>query len=109
MNRKLTIIALALAVGAIPNISIAGGSRYVEMETLADISGLRDRQVRMLFADARTSYAEYSFTFDRVERKFIAAVGKERYRDLQAGLPVRFDRIVDGRRVVTIVQLKPTI
>ena len=108
MKSKLTLIALALAVSAFPNISMAGDPNIVHIKTLAEISGLRDREARMLFAAARSSYPEYHYTFDRVERRFIAAVGRERYEQLQAGLPVQFERIVDGKRVVTLVQLRPS-
>jgi len=108
MTRKLTFIALALAVSAFPNISMAREANVVHLQTLSEVSGIRIRQVRMLFAAARSSYAEYRYTFDRVERRFIDAVGEERYRQLQAGAPVTFDRMVDGRRVVTVVQLDPS-
>ena len=106
MKSKLTLIALALAVSAFPNISMAGDPNIVHIKTLAEISGLRNREARMLFAAARSSYPEYRYTFDRVERRFIAAVGEERYRQLQAGAPVKFDRMVGGRRVVRVVQLE---
>jgi len=109
MTYKPTLILLALAVAALfPTATLAREPNVVHIKTLAEISGLRNREARMLFAAARSSYAEYRYTFDRVERKFIAAVGRERYEQLQAGLPVQFDRIVDGKRVVTLVQLDPS-
>jgi len=108
MTYKPTLILLALAIAAFPATTLAREPNVVHIKTLAEISGLRNRQVSMLFAPARTSYAEYRYTFDRVERKFIVAVGRERYQQLQAGLPVQFDRIVDGKRVVTLVQLDPS-
>lgn len=40
MNRKLTITLLALAVCASPSLAMAGGGNTVQLERLADISGL---------------------------------------------------------------------
>ncbi|HVI58084.1 MAG TPA: hypothetical protein VM619_04310 [Luteimonas sp.] len=107
MKTKLTLIALALAACAVPNISMAGGPQVIHIDELAQMSGLRLRETRMLFAAARSSYPEYHYTFDRVERRFIAAMGRERYELLQAGLPVEIERTIDGRRVTMLVRLDP--
>lgn len=110
MKTKLTLIALALAACAIPNISMAHGPqvRVVHIDELAQMSGLRLRETRMLFAAARSSYPEYRYTFDRVERRFIDAMGRGFYEQLQAGLPAKLERTVDGRRVTMLVRLDPT-
>lgn len=109
MNRKLIVSALVVALCALPQVAPAQQrSHYIQLATLADISGLRLRQTRMLFAAARTSYPEYRFTFNRVEARFIKAVGRERYERLQAGLPVSFEREVDGRKVAVVIQLAPS-
>lgn len=109
MKTKLTLIALALAACAVPSISMARGpqAQVIHIDELAQMSGLRLREARMLFAAARSSYPEYHYTFDRVERRFIAAMGRERYELLQAGLPVEIERTVDGRRVTMLVRLDP--
>lgn len=106
MTRKSKISLLALAAILAPGFASAG--QTVQVRELADAAGLSVRNVRMLLGPARTPYAEYRYTFHKVERQFIAAVGAERYHDLLAGKPVRFERLVDGRRVVFIVQLEPT-
>ena len=109
MNRKLIVIALVAALGAFPQIAAAQArSQFVQLKELAEISGLRLRQTRMLFAAARSSYPEYHYTFDRVEARFIKAVGRERYQRLQAGQPVTFERMVDGRPVAVVIQLAPS-
>lgn len=110
MKTRLTLIALALAVGAFPSLSMARGPqvRVVHIDELAQMSGLRLRETRMLFAAARTSYPEYRYTFDRVERRFIDAMGRGFYEQLQAGLPAKLEQTVDGRRVTMLVRLDPT-
>src|SRR5690606_28863744 len=102
----LPVLTLAVAMCALPQVAPAQArSHHIQLATLADISGLRLRQTRMLFAAARSSYPEYHFTFDRVEARFIRAVGRERYERLQAGLPVSFARVVDGRMATVVIQL----
>ena len=109
MNRTPIVLVLVAALGAFPHTAAAQPpSQFVQLKTLAEISGLRLRQTRMLFAAARSSYPEYHYTFDRVEARFIEAVGRERYERLQAGQPVTFDRVVDGERVAVVIQLAPS-
>lgn len=107
MNRNVTTSLLALALCASASVATAG-DRDTEIETLADASGLTERQVHMLFAPARSSFAEYRYSYDRTRRQFIAAMGEVKYLDLQAGREVIVDRVVDGQRVVSVVRLQPS-
>ena len=108
MSRMLMSVALvAVAMTGIQPVQ-AGRSNVVELQMLAEISGLRLRQTKMLFAAARTSYPEYRYTFSRVEQRFIREVGRETYERLQAGLPVTRERVVDGERVTVVLQLDPS-
>jgi hypothetical protein len=40
---------------------------------------------------ARTAYAEYRTSYNRVEARFIKALGEERYHDLMAGREIVLD------------------
>lgn len=109
MKRNLSIALLALFFGLTPPLASAGehaSGDNIEVKTLADISGLSQRQVRMLL-HARTPYAESRYAFDRIEAKFVSAVGERQYRQLLAGEPVRFEQQIDGKLVAVVVTLKP--
>ena len=60
------------------------------MKELADYTGLSERKVAMVVG-ARTPYAEYRTSFNRVERQFKRALGEERYNDLMAGRRIQLD------------------
>lgn len=106
MKTTIKIGLLALVAAATPGLAFAGND--IQIKTLADASGLSERQVRMVVGPARTPYAEYRRSYDRVKDQLIEAVGEQRYEELVAGRPVRFERVVDGQLVVTIVQLAPS-
>lgn len=109
MKRNLYITLLALSLGLSPSLVSAGeqaSGDNIGVKTLAEISGLSQRQVCMLL-HARTPYAESRYAFDRIEAKFVNAIGERQYRQLLAGEPVRFERQIDGRPVAVIVALKP--
>ena len=86
MKRKLETCLLALAM--VPGLALAGSS--LEIHNLAAATGLSERQVQMVVG-ARTAYAEYRTSYDRVEARFIKALGEERYRDLMAGREIVLD------------------
>ncbi len=103
MKAKLNISLLALAASVAPGLAIAGE----DIDTLAEVCGMSERHVRMLVGPARSPYAESRYAFERIERDFVEVVGEERYRDLLAGKPVRFEREVEGRIVSVFVQIAP--
>ena len=86
MKRKLETCLLALALT--PGLALAGSS--LQIRDLAAVTGLSERQVQMVVG-ARTAYAEYRTSYDRVEARFIKALGEERYRDLMAGHEIVLD------------------
>lgn len=106
MNRivKLGLLSLALAVA--PLTANAGANSALDIQAVADQSGLTVRNVEMLFGHW-SAYAGYRFTLPRVQRTFIETFGEERYRDLMAGKPVQFERMENGRRVVFVLQRQP--
>ncbi len=100
MNRKRCVLVLTIAAAlAIPGLAQAGRD---QIEQLADGTGLSVRQVRMLLG-ARTAYAEYPYTFARVNAKFKEAVGPVRYEELMAGRSITIERklqlIADAARL----------
>jgi len=103
MKSKSSVALFALIAGLSPLAASAGD--VVEVKALAEISGLSQRQVSMLL-HARTPHAESRYAFERIEEKFVRAVGEEQYRDMLAGKPVRFEREVDGRKVAYVVRLR---
>ena len=114
MNARLSLFAL-LSAAVLPLAAHAADSteikvivnappaaEYVTVEQLARETGLSERQVRMVVG-ARTSYADYRYTFDRTQRRFREALGADRYRDLIAGRPIpryRQGDGVDGARIL---------
>ena len=86
MKRKLEICVLALVL--VPGLALAGSPTQVR--DLAAATGVSERQVQMVVG-ARTAYAEYRTSYDRVEARFIKALGEERYRDLMAGREIVLD------------------
>ena len=86
MKRKFEICLLALALT--PGLALAGSS--LQIRDLAAATGLSERQVQMVVG-ARTAFAEYRTSYDRIERHFVKALGEERYRDLMAGREIVLD------------------
>jgi hypothetical protein len=86
MKRKLETCLLALALT--PGLALAGPS--LQIRDLAAATGLSERQVQMVVG-ARTAFAEYRTSYDRIERHFVKALGEERYRDLMAGREIVLD------------------
>lgn len=96
MKRKLETCLLALALT--PGLALAGSS--LQIRDLAAITGLSERQVQMVVG-ARTAYAEYRTSYDRVEKQFVKALGEKRYLDLMAGREIVLDngvRVAFGDR-----------
>ena len=88
MNRKLTT-GLLLLVAAAPSVAFAARP-VAKVGDLAAATGLTERQVRMLVG-GHTAYAEYRSSYDWARRRFVHALGVQRYDDLMAGRPIRLD------------------
>jgi hypothetical protein len=86
MKRKIETCLLALALT--PGLALAGSS--LQIRDLAAATGLSERQVQMVVG-GRTAYAEYRTSYNRVEKRFVEALGEERYRDLMAGREIVLD------------------
>lgn len=93
MKRKLRAMLFLLVLA--PAASLAAQGAPIEVKELARETGLHVRDVQMVLG-ARTAFAAYRVTYDRVATRFERALGKERYRDLMAGREVSFD---DGVRI----------
>jgi hypothetical protein len=65
------------------------------LSDLASVTGLTERQVKMVVG-AHTAYPEYLRSYDWTRRKFVHALGEQRYDDLMAGREIVLD---DGRRL----------
>ncbi|WP_257386772.1 hypothetical protein [Tahibacter caeni] len=76
---KARYFALALALCGSP--AIAGKS--IDLNVLAQESGLNTRQVAMLFG-ASAAYPEFKASYVQVKRQFTDAVGQQRYEALLA-------------------------
>ena len=86
MKRKLETCLLALALT--PGLALAGSS--LQIRDLAAATGLSERQVQMVVG-GRTAYAEYRTSYNRVEKRFVEALGEGRYRDLMTGREIVLD------------------
>ncbi|GAB3096922.1 hypothetical protein [Lysobacter terrae] len=95
MKRELTAMLFLLVLAPAASMAAQHGGAAIEVKQLARETGLDVRDVQMVLG-ARTAFAAYRVTYDRVATRFERAVGKERYRDLMAGREVTFD---DGVRV----------
>ncbi|MFC3550917.1 hypothetical protein ACFOLC_07780 [Lysobacter cavernae] len=96
MKAKIACIALAMAAAA------PVWAAEDPVGDLAQITGLSERKVQMILGN-RTAFAEYTYTYDRSLKKFVAAVGKDNYRRLLDGEEVAI-RDVQGR--TWVVQIK---
>ena len=86
MKRQLETCLLALALT--PGLAVAGSP--LQIRDLAAATGLSERQVQMVVG-GRTAYAEYRTSYNRVEKRFVKALGEQRYRDLVAGREIVLD------------------
>ena len=88
----IALPATAQEVKDLAPVPISGHAAIQEItvKELADYTGLSERKVAMVVG-ARTPYAEYRTSFNRVERQFKRALGEERYNDLMAGRRIQLD------------------
>ena len=88
----IALPATAQEVKDLAPIPISGhaATQEITVKELADYTGLSERNVAMVVG-ARTPYAEYRTSFNRVERQFKRALGEERYNDLMAGRRIQLD------------------
>lgn len=82
MKTRIAVMVLALAA-MLP--AYAGGK---DIQNLAAYTGMSVRKVKMILG-ARTAYAEYRYTYDRYQSRFVKAIGKANYERLMAGKPIR--------------------
>lgn len=75
MKARYFVLAMATAfsANALASEDIIGG--------LAEETGLTVRQVKMVVGP-RSGHAAYLASYDQVQRRFVATVGQERYREL---------------------------
>ncbi|KAF1694277.1 hypothetical protein [Pseudoxanthomonas koreensis] len=88
MFARIAVVAAALAATS-PALAAESGIAVLSRET-----GVSERHIAMVVG-ARTAYAEYPTTFNRIERELKTALGKEGYRLLQAreiGIAVEIHR-----------------
>lgn len=84
MNARTAIVVVLLAAPFSAQASDV-------IERLADHTGLSERKVQMILG-ARSSYAEYPYTYQRSLEKFRAALGEENYRRVMNGETVMLER-----------------
>jgi hypothetical protein len=77
MKMRLMMAAIALCVAG---VATAGTSR-VDVDAIAQESGLTVRQVRMVLGTP-SSFAEYRTSYRESERKLLRLYGRERLQDL---------------------------
>jgi hypothetical protein len=95
---KARIIALVVA-----SVFSAGAAAQENvLEALSQETGLSTRDVKMVLG-ARTGYAEYQASYDQTQKRFVRALGKQRYRELLAGR--RIELLQPDQRVA-YVQVK---
>src|SRR5688500_16720818 len=81
MKARYFVLAMATAFSA---NAIAGEDI---LGVLSEETGLSVRQVKMVVG-ARSGHAAYLASYDQVQRRFVATVGQERYRELLVGRSV---------------------
>ena len=88
----IALPATAQEVKDLAPVPISGyaATQEITVKELADYTGLSERNVAMVVG-ARTPYAEYRTSFNRVERQFKRALGEDRYNDLMAGRRIQLD------------------
>ncbi len=92
MNRKLTMCLLLIATSPGAAFAVAP---VAKLSDLATVTGLTERQVQMVVG-AHTAYPEYLTSYDWARRKFVHALGEQRYNDLMAGREIVLD---NGQRL----------
>ena len=96
MKRKFKVCLLALALA--PGLALAGSP--LQIRDLAQATGLNERDVQMVIG-AHTAYPQYLTRYDWARRRFVNALGQERYQDLMAGREITLD---NGIRVAIVVE-----
>ncbi len=94
MKRALTTGLLLFA--SAPGLIFAADPS-AQIRDLAAATGLTARQVQMVVG-ARTAFPEYRTSYDRVEKRFIKALGEQRYSALMGGHGIVLD---NGDRIAT--------
>ncbi|MFC5570038.1 hypothetical protein ACFPN1_08210 [Lysobacter yangpyeongensis] len=77
MNTRLAILAAVLMAASAP--ALAGGDNPCRQ--LAQETGLSERKVNMVLGN-RTSFAEYTYTYDRSLARLRKTIGEGRYDQL---------------------------
>ena len=95
MKARRMILALVVAAtfsgGAVAQDDVIGA--------LSRETGLSVRDVKMVLG-ARSGYAEYLASYDQTQKRFVRALGKERYRELLDGR--RVELLEPGQRVAFV-------
>lgn len=92
----------ALAPAVVFSANAAAGADIVG--ALADETGLSKRQVKMVVG-ARSGHAAYLASYDQVQRKFVNAIGRQRYTELLAGR--EFKLLKPGQRLASVTIAQP--
>ena len=87
-----------LLLAALPALAMAAPP-VARLGDLAATTGLSERQVQMVVG-GHTAYAEYLTQYDSSRRRFIRALGEQRYRELMAGREI----VLDNGRHFALVQ-----
>jgi hypothetical protein len=98
MKARFSIALLSLTLA--PGIAFAAQGVVLEIRDLAEATGLQPRQVQMVLG-ARTAFAEYRVSYDRVATRFERRLGSQRYHDLMSGREITLD---NGVRVQLAVR-----
>lgn len=90
MKARYFVLAMATAfsANAIASEDILGA--------LSEETGLSVRQVKMVVG-ARSGHAAYLASYDQVQRRFVATVGQERYRELLVRQSAQPGKSADAR------------
>jgi hypothetical protein len=83
-------LSIALLLTLAPGAALAGQGAALEIRDLAEATGLQPRQVQMVLG-ARTAFAEYRVSYERVAARFERSLGSQRYHDLMAGREITLD------------------
>lgn len=98
---KVRIAVLVLAMAAV----LPAHAGRKDIKDLAAYTGISERKVMMILG-ARSSYAEYPYTYQRYKTRFVKALGEDNYQRLISGRAVRLDngvvvRIRTTERIAT--------
>lgn len=89
MKRNFKTCQLALALAP----SVVFAQPPLQVHDLAAAIGLSDRDVQMVVG-VHTAYPQYITSYDWARRRFVKALGQERYRELMAGRQIVLDNSV---------------